>query len=926
MIKYNCPDLIESITDPLGGIRAFEYDANGNLLKETNPDGYCTTYTYNALNQPVKITDALGFCTNITYTSTNRISSVTDKNGNITRYNYDAAGNIIETVDANGHSSYFEYDTLNRLVKMRLYRVEDGADVTPDKQITLYQYNSQGLVTKVINSQGSEKLFIYDENGNLLQKNDEDGYITTYQYSPTNLVKSINYSDEKKVCFEYNKAGKLVEVKDWLGATSFELDALNRITAVNDHRGKRVSYGYDPAGNKTSITYPDETTAAYVYDPLKRLSSITDNSGQKTLYNYSPAGALIQMSRPNGIAEHYECDSLGRRVSAAYSTPDSKAPQLANRYNYDAQGNIIEEFNGHLLGDSADETVLYAYDALNRLTTVTRPHENLSRSYEYDSLGNLLQETEISESNTSSMIKYQIDELNRLVGKKTVHGEGQSVFGYAYDKRGNLVQEINETSGTEATYAYDVTGRMVKGVNHAGQDSSYIFNGLGARVGTSTEGGNNTTEYVMDYMSSVPKELLECNKNATDEIVQRYVYAGRHKIAADVSLSTNGPIATDTLASTLQYHTDRLGSITHITDSNGNVQAKASYDEWGNRYKHFTSSQNSKSKVLIELIQNYTGHSYDHVLGQYYSKARMYDASNKRFMSEDLVKGYARVPSTLIAYNYCMGNPLRYVDLDGRVAVDLSGVSLATDEEGFRPTVEPRPTPPPAPVPPPEPEPDDDDENDVDPSAYNIYPLRVIFHAEHNPNPSNNYRGVSVNTVHRWVPNFFFASNAAMGWRNIYIGSGITNRNQNVSNLIRHEYGHHIQWQLLGGTFIDFIGWRSYRSFSSGAPFVTSTDPNSYELQIWEVTASMFGGVPRRDCVVRDIIAGRYTRTLEAEIAGLRYIFFALDIINRSGNERNLALADFRGLSNEALINRVNDFPLPGTGSINHARDNLARR
>jgi len=662
---YNKLDLVESITDPLGGVRAYEYDANGNLTKETNPDGHSTTYEYNALNQRVKTTDALGFSTTFTYTPANHVASVTDKNGNTTRYKHDAAGNVIETIDANGYSSYFEYDTLNRLVKMRLYRVEDvdgcecakdeainGVDdgtkagetakmlevvetakvagTSENEQVTLYQYNSQGLVTKVINHDGGEKLFIYDENGNLLQRNDEDGYITSYQYNPKNLIESINYSDEKRVYFEYDKTGALVGVQDWLGTTSFELDTLKRIIAVNDHKGNKVAYTYDPAGNKTSISYPDNTTAKYAYDALNRLTAVSDGDGQKTLFDYSPAGVMTQKVRSNGIIEKYGYDPLGHRVETMYTTPDDKTSRLMNRYAYDPQGNIVEEFKGCLQGNkvvsepnntrganSIGESIRYTYDALNRLNSSTKLEEGRSRNYAFDSLGNLIRETEaFGEAATQTLgakilseTRYQIDGRNKLVGKTTVEEGKQRAFGYAYDKRGNLICESDEMAGTQATYIYDATGKMVKGVNHAGYDSAYIFNGLDARVGASTGNTSSTTDYVMDYTAHIPSELLNItaeknNITSTQNIsktIQRYVYAGRHKISADIMPSNvqgsadvlpsgtfaNTPSKTnlhDIPGMKLQFHNDRLGSVTHVTDNTGKLQASASYDEWGNRY------------------------------------------------------------------------------------------------------------------------------------------------------------------------------------------------------------------------------------------------------------------------------------------------------------------------------------------------------
>ena len=64
----------------------------------------------------------------------------------------------------------------------------------------------------------------------------------------------------------------------------------------------------------------------------------------------------------------------------------------------------------------------------------------------------------------------------------------------------------------------------------------------------------------------------------------------------------------------------------------------------------------------MDAAHNYTGHNYDPVLGQYYAKARMYDAANKRFVAEDLIKGDVTTPQSLNPNIYTVNNPMKYVD------------------------------------------------------------------------------------------------------------------------------------------------------------------------------------------------------------------------------------------------------------------------
>jgi len=316
----------------------------------------------------------------------------------------------------------------------------------------------------------------------------------------------------------------------------------------------------------------------------------------------------------------------------------------------------------------------------------------------------------------------------------------------------------------------------------------------------------------------------------------------------------------------------------------------------------------------------------------------MYDSANKRFMSEDLIKGYTKVPSTLAAYNYCIGNPLSYVDLDGMAHMqpDMGIISIPTPT----PTPSTSGTPPVPPEfgddhhlfqPPPQPPLPNPGEEEFGPDhprpELEIEPLpeldvneRVLAHRERDAfntcpiraldGTSNNYRGVDIYRIPR--------STVAMGWEAIYLGSNRDPEDPHNQNVVLHEWGHHAQWRILGDAYLGAIGWPSYRNARGGRPYITSPAQyqNSYFMQFWEVTASMFGGVPRRGGD-----AGSFRRTLGAEMSGLRYLFWVLDQISRLGGGDQARRALTILVENEGeLIDKVNHFPLPGTNSINHAR------
>ena len=91
----------------------------------------------------------------------------------------------------------------------------------------------------------------------------------------------------------------------------------------------------------------------------------------------------------------------------------------------------------------------------------------------------------------------------------------------------------------------------------------------------------------------------------------------------------------------LYYHTDRLGSTTHVTDELCEVRASAIYDEWGNRSSVNRMDLHGRN---FDLANSYTGHEWDGTLGVYYAKARFYQPSVGRFCAVDPVKGSIAEP------------------------------------------------------------------------------------------------------------------------------------------------------------------------------------------------------------------------------------------------------------------------------------------
>ena len=110
---------------------------------------------------------------------------------------------------------------------------------------------------------------------------------------------------------------------------------------------------------------------------------------------------------------------------------------------------------------------------------------------------------------------------------------------------------------------------------------------------------------------------------------------------------------------------DYLGSICAITGSGGLV-AEYSYDPWGNlRDPGTLEAYVPGTEPELFLHRGFTGHEHLTAYGLINMNARLYDPMTGRFLSPD---PYVQAPDFSQAFNrfsYCWNNPLRYVDEDG---------------------------------------------------------------------------------------------------------------------------------------------------------------------------------------------------------------------------------------------------------------------
>jgi RHS repeat-associated protein len=168
-----------------------------------------------------------------------------------------------------------------------------------------------------------------------------------------------------------------------------------------------------------------------------------------------------------------------------------------------------------------------------------------------------------------------------------------------------------------------------------GSGVSFKYDPFGRRICKSSSSG--TSIYAHDLFS-----LIE-ETNASGSAVARYTHG----------LKIDEPLAMLRSGATSYYHADGLGSLTSLSNSAGALAQTYTYDSFG--------KQTASSGSLTNPFQ-YTGREFDSETGLYFYRARYYDPSTGRFLSEDPLQH----DGGNNFYAYVLNDPLNLTDAFGK--------------------------------------------------------------------------------------------------------------------------------------------------------------------------------------------------------------------------------------------------------------------
>ena len=530
-------------------------------------------------------------------------------------YTYDAANQLKTVVQVNhpnpaSNTNYYSYDNLANLTGLtdeNLHTTQNSFDL----------FNEP--ISKLLPDQTLTETRQYDTNGNLVSLTHFNGTTTTYTYDALNRLLTRATPGEPTVSFTYTATGKYLTSTAGDGTVNYSYDSLDRLITKATPEGT-LSYTYDAAGHVASIVSSNANGASvsYTYDDLNRLSTVVDNrlsSNNTTTYAYDPAGNLATATYPNGLQSNFAYDRLNRLTSM--TTPVSS-------YNYQLgpTGNRLAAAEG------TGRTLNWNYDGIYRLTSeaITGDPQQVNGSVAYglDPVGNRLTESSLIASLTSGYFTYNADD---------------EVSTETYDNNGNTL-----TTGGKS-FTYDAENHLT-GMNFSGTAVSLIYDAFGNRVAKSVNGV--TTKYLVEDDVN-PTGYSQVFDELTGSTVTRTYTYGMQRISEDQVI--------DNAWTPSFYGYDGAGSVRQLTNAAAAITDTFEYDAFGNKI-------NSMGTTPDNYL--YRGEQYDSDLGLYYLRARYYNPVSGRFLSRDPEEGIPTDPATLHKYAYSGGDPVNRIDPRGR--------------------------------------------------------------------------------------------------------------------------------------------------------------------------------------------------------------------------------------------------------------------
>jgi RHS repeat-associated protein len=547
------------------------------------------------------------------------------------------------------------------------------------------------FLTKKQDPAGNALTFYYDTTNRLVSMKDAIGQVTTLTYGLTNDVYKITKVTDpfnRFATFQYNSSGQLTNITDEIGISSaFTYGAVNEADFINS---LTTPYGTTTFTNDnvnySTFTSTNFTRAIVVTDPLGAQERYEFRVSAPGMVDHDPANLIPQgmdsnnqnfelnlrtsffwdkkaMQAMNGTIDYTKAQQYTwLRMAGGYFTLSGtlesvKQPLESARVwnNYPGQFNADQEGTmdqpsivARVLDDGTTQATLYQRNAIGKPTLITDPTNRITGFIYSTNNIDLLTVGQLASGVTNVLGRFTYNSLHLPL---TAVDAASNTTYFGYNTNGQLLAMTNALNET-VFLNYDTNGYLLNVV--AGttasrlSTNSFTYDGYG-RVRTATDplGYTVTTSYDaadrptnITYMDGTYQQIVY---TYLDPVLQRDRNGHWTAMAYDPLRHLTDTY--DNLGRHTQFSWCGCGSLTGITDPNGNVT-------------QFIRDLQSRvtSKIYPDLTQiNYS-----------------YEANSSRLLSVTDAKNQ----STL--YSYFVDNNLKQVTYSNAV-VAAPSVSFTYD-------------------------------------------------------------------------------------------------------------------------------------------------------------------------------------------------------------------------------------------------------
>ena len=577
---------ISSVTDEFGNTTKYEYDyVSGLLEKVIDAKNTSTNYIYDEYE---RLTQILTNSRKITYTYDTKGRVQTVEVGNLTNYiqyqfTYNGYNDIVSIAStSNNDIGYQNIISYEYYMYNDLYTGLYNKIIYPNGTYIRYEYDNKLNISKVFEKNDS---------------NEEEELISKYIYNELGLVSIYyNMKDNIIYYNNYDMEGKLTKISDSNhNEIQYFYDDkanLSKIEYLLEELSGVVELNYDEDGNKNKIKHQGiETILENENDPLGRYFTKLvkkDNFNILTYqYTYDENSSMQQSS----IEENNTNNLSSCRIEKAEVTVGEQ--KYTYQYTYDELGNIVSYLEIGV-NTTTNEVVsnrryLYEYDLYNQLTKEKVEKQDdetgyitiLECNYTYDEIGNIISMNRTIKQNEyqtlPTHITYYYSDINNKTRLTSYSIDGVT-FTITYDINGNPLEYYN----------YDVefeNGKLIalKENNQIKLRFTYDSNGKRTKKEIYNEETNtyDSVEYI--YVG----ELLIGEKQ--DNQMIEYIYDEQNLVGFQIT--------TDSVTETYYYVKNLQKDITKIIDETGKEVVSYIYDAYGNIVSTKGSKKDTIGKI-----------------------------------------------------------------------------------------------------------------------------------------------------------------------------------------------------------------------------------------------------------------------------------------------------------------------------------------